>query len=272
MNVTTGSTVLITGSSGRMGTALSADLASKGFKLRLFDLQPHPDPPEGAVEYLGRLEEPGRMEAAVDGVDAVIHLAALPNEDSWAETVSQTVNNTELLLRSCASAGVGKILLASSHHVAGFYDKAETLPADVLPRPDTYYGVAKATVEAMGSLYHHRFGMDVLALRIGSCFSEPHAPRSMPIWLSPRDMTGIVLAWLSLSGSDFRVAWGVSNNSRGFLSTKPLLEMGYSPRDNSEDFLARLTEKFGADAFSEAQHDNLGGPFCTAPLGQKMEG
>ncbi|MGX9899760.1 hypothetical protein ACW0JT_07290 [Arthrobacter sp. SA17] len=85
-------------------------------------------------------------------------------------------------------------------------------------------------------------------------------------------MTGIVLAWLSLSGSTFRVAWGVSSNSRGFLSTKPLLDMGYSPRDNSEDFLARLTEKFGSDAFAEAQYGNLGGPFCTAPLGKKMEG
>ncbi len=48
---------------------------------------------------------------------------------------------------------------------------------DAPPRPDTYYGVAKVTMEALGSLYADRYGMDVVCLRIGSAFPEPTTVR-----------------------------------------------------------------------------------------------
>jgi NADP-dependent aldehyde dehydrogenase len=262
--------VLITGSSGRMGRLLSHDLAGQGYSLRLLDLNPHPDPPEGALQYIGPLDESGPLQAALQGVDAVIHLAAIPNEDTWEATAVKTIASTEFLLRLSAAADVRKVLLASSHHVAGFYDKEAVLPGDAPPRPDSYYGVAKATIEALGALYHHRFGMDVLALRIGSCFPRPTAPRSLAIWLSPRDMTGLVLAWLGASENTFRIAWGVSANTRGVLSTIPLQEMGYTPVDDSERFLPELLERFGADSLAAADADWLGGPFCTNPLGRTM--
>lgn len=264
------SSVLITGSSGRMGGPLSRDLAERGYRIRLLDINPHPDPPEGAVEFIGPLDESGPLQAALQGTDAVIHLAAIPNEDTWEATITNTISATEFLLRQCAAFGVRKVLLASSHHVAGFYDKKAVLPGDASPRPDSYYGVAKATIEAMGALYHHRFGMDVLALRIGSCFPEPTAPRSLAIWLSPRDMTGLVQTWLLASENTFRIAWGVSSNTRGVLSTAPLVEMGYTPVDDSERFLAELLDRHGAEALAEAESDWLGGPFCTNPLGRTM--
>ncbi|WP_426225824.1 NAD-dependent epimerase/dehydratase family protein [Pseudarthrobacter sp. DSP2-3-2b1] len=264
------STVLLTGSSGRMGGPLSKDLAAQGYAVRLLDLVPHPDPPAGATQYVGPLDESGPLRAALLGGDAVVHLAAIPNEDTWEATVAETIASTEFLLRECAAAGVRKVLLASSHHVAGFYDKTAVLPGDAQPRPDSYYGVAKATIEALGALYHHRFGMDVLALRIGSCFPRPTAPRSLAIWLSPRDMTGLVLAWLNSPGTTFRTAWGVSANTRGVLSTIPLEEMGYKPVDDSELFLPELLERYGADSIAEADTDWLGGPFCTNPLGRTL--
>jgi uronate dehydrogenase len=35
-------------------------------------------------------------------------------------------------------------------------------------RPDTFYGVSKAFGEALGSLYHDKFGLRVACIRIGS--------------------------------------------------------------------------------------------------------
>jgi NADP-dependent aldehyde dehydrogenase len=253
-----------------MGQPLSHALAAEGYRVHLLDLHAHPAPPEGAAQFVGPLDESGPLNDALQGVNAVIHLAAIPNEDTWEATATQTIASTEFLLRRAEATGVRKVLLASSHHVAGFYDKKTVIPADAAPRPDSYYGVAKATIEAFGALYHHRFGMDVLALRIGACFPSPPAPRSLAIWLSPRDMTGLVITWLKARESTFRIAWGVSANTRGVLSTAPLEQMGYAPVDDSEQFVSEMAARFGADAITEAGADWLGGPFCTRPLGRKI--
>ncbi|MCX5207769.1 hypothetical protein OG689_00280 [Kitasatospora sp. NBC_00240] len=62
------------------------------------------------------------------------------------------------------------MLLASSNHAAGFLRKETgTAPDYAFPAPDTYYGVSKVAVEALGSLYHHpplRAGRDRPAHRL----------------------------------------------------------------------------------------------------------
>ena len=52
-----------------------------------------------------------------------------------------------------------------------------------------YYGVSKAAIEALGSLYHSRFGMDVIVIRVGTLFESPLTlgKRGLVTWLSPDD-------------------------------------------------------------------------------------
>ena len=47
------------------------------------------------------------------------------------------------------------------------------MPDYAFPAPDTYYGVSKAAVEALAAMYHHRYGLDAICLRILSCFPRP---------------------------------------------------------------------------------------------------
>ncbi len=137
--------------------------------------------------------------------------------------------------------------------------------ADTSPRPDTYYGVTKAAIEALGALYHHRFGMDVICVRIGSCFEAPWDVRGLSTWLSPDDCGRLFDACLTAPDPGYRIIWGVSDNTRRVVSLREAEELGYRSLDNAEKFAPEL----GAARPDQPSKDPVyvGGPFTTAPLG-----
>lgn len=137
------------------------------------------------------------------------------------------------------------------------------VPADVPPRPDTYYGWTKAAVEGLGSLYADRYGMTVFALRIGACFPEPPGVRGLDMWLSPDDCGRLVSACLETGVTGFRVLWGVSRNTRRWWSLAEGREIGYEPRDDAEPYAATVRERAGERETAGL----IGAAFCTYPLG-----
>lgn len=117
------------------------------------------------------------------------------------------------MLEAARRAGVPRMILASSNHAVGFHPYAEGLVPDYLfPRPDTFYGVSKATNEALGSLYHDRHGMEVLCVRIGACIDRPRNHRMLSMWLSPDDCARLMEALLSTPDPGFRVLWGSASS------------------------------------------------------------
>jgi len=65
---------------------------------------------------------------------------------------------------------------------------------NVVPRPDTRYGVSKVFGEAVGRLYADKYGLSVACLRIGT-FRTPERPidsRQLLTWISHRDMVQLV--------------------------------------------------------------------------------
>lgn len=148
---------------------------------------------------------------ACDGVDAVIHLGGISVEAPWQDILTNNIDGTRVLLEQARDAGVERVVLASSNHAVGFYGKEEAGPdglrADILPRPDTYYGFSKAALEALGSLFHSRYGMDVTCLRIGSCFEKPWDARSLWTWMSPDDGARLLEACLATPEPGFRIVW-----------------------------------------------------------------
>src|SRR3712207_4163742 len=128
--------------------------------------------------------------------------------------------------------------LASSSHATGFTPRPASgllTEADAPPRPDTYYGVAKVTMEALGSLYADRYGMDVVCLRIGSAFPEPTTVRMLATWLSPADTISLVDAALRTPDPGYAVVWGVSANTRNWWDLTAARALGYEPQDRSEE-------------------------------------
>jgi uronate dehydrogenase len=265
--------ILITGASGGLGQLMRPRLRRPGRALRLLDVvAPAPAEPGEAVEPItASVTDAEAMAEACAGVDAIIHLGGHSRETAWADAMQVNIDGTHTLLEAARHAGVGRVILASSNHAVGFREIAEAadgpLPADSSPRPDTYYGVSKAAIEALGSLYHSRFGIDVIAVRIGSCFETPLplGPRGLITWLSPDDGARLFEACLAYQSPGYRLIWGVSDNTRRICSLAEAEALGYKSLDNAERFADQLLAGDGAEAL---KFPYLGGAaFCEAPLG-----
>jgi nucleoside-diphosphate-sugar epimerase len=265
--------ILITGASGGLGQLMRPRLRRPGRVLRLLDVvAPAPAEPGEAVEPItASVTDAEAMAEACADVDAIIHLGGHSRETAWADAMQVNIDGTHTLLEAARHAGVGRVILASSNHAVGFREIAEAadgpLPADSSPRPDTYYGVSKAAIEALGSLYHSRFGIDVIAVRIGSCFETPLplGPRGLITWLSPDDGARLFEACLAYQSPGYRLIWGVSDNTRRICSLAEAEALGYKSLDNAERFADQLLAGDGAEAL---KFPYLGGAaFCEAPLG-----
>jgi uronate dehydrogenase len=176
---------------------------------------------------------------------AVVHLAGIPLETDWDRLLRANIDGTQSVLETARLQGIKRVVLASSIHAAGFTavpDGDDMVPDTVVARPNTFYGVTKAAVEALGSMYHDRYEMDVICLRIASRCATPENERMLSTWLSPADAVRLIDASLTTQSPGFRTVWGASANSRGYLSTLGGEGIGFTPRDNAEDHAAELAE------------------------------
>lgn len=259
--------VLITGAAGDIGQLIRSRLRQDGRVLRLFDIAPLAPAQDGeAVELLtGSVTDPAAVRAACEGVDAIIHLGGLSREAPWADTLDVNINGTQILLDAAHDAGVQRLVLASSNHAVGYYPVADDMAADLPPLPDTYYGVSKAAIEALGALYAHRYGMDVICVRIGMCFPKPMGVRGLSLWMSPDDCGRLLEACLTAPAPGYQLIWGVSRNTRGYVSLASAEALGYKSQDDSEVFAAQI---LAADTTPHPEDAVVGGGFTLTPLGQ----
>ncbi|PYC78885.1 NAD-dependent dehydratase [Streptomyces tateyamensis] len=124
--------ILLTGGAGFIGSAVAAQLAAAGHRVRVLDaLLPaaHPhgragvDLPAGVDLLVGDVRDPAAVDRALRGVDAVCHQAAMVGlGQDFADApayVSCNELGTAVLLAGMARAGVDRLLLAGSMVVYG---------------------------------------------------------------------------------------------------------------------------------------------------------
>lgn len=235
--------VLVTGAAGRIGGYLRARLPRPGRSLRLLDITT----PDGVGEHeeavTASVTDLDAMVAACADVDAVVHLGGQSGEAAWDHILANNIHGTYVAFEAARRAGVGRVVFASSNHAAGFHPALDPVPDDLPPRPDTYYGVSKVAGEALGSLYHDRYGLDVVCLRIGTCSDTPPNARALATWLSPDDCGRLVEAALTCRAPGFRVVWGVSDNTRRRWALAGAHEIGYRPQDDAEIHAAEVGDR-----------------------------
>jgi uronate dehydrogenase len=262
-------TIVITGGSGRIGGYLRARMRRADRLLRLLDTVEPSDVTDGEEAHTGSVLDRDLLRKACRGADAVVHLAGIPTESRWSEALRVNVDGTQAVLEAAVAAGVERVVLASSNHAAGFWARpadGALLPDTVAPRPDTYYGWTKAAIESLGRLYHDRFGLTVVNLRIGACCDRPVGRLNEQMWLSPDDAARLVEASVDPGVTGFHTVWGMSANTGSWWSREGGRAIGFVPQDDS----ARFEEE---DSPSGDQPDGrmlVGGIFCTAPLGEPI--
>lgn len=269
------SRILITGAAGGVGTILRTQLAAPGRTLRLLDIVPLselPAVPGTAAGRTGEAEEyvqasvtdAAAVEKACEGVDAILHLGGISVEAPWERIHEVNIGGTYTVFEAARRTGVPRVVFASSNHTVGFHTPDKyPLPETVTPLPDTYYGVSKVAGEALGALYAHRYGLDVICVRIMSCFPEPSNPRMLSTWLSPDDAGRLFEACLAFEDPGYRVVYGVSANTRGgWVSLEAARELGYEPRDDAEKYASQVRTAVADDPV----FDHLGGQFCFPDL------
>ena len=112
--------------------------------------------------------------------DQVIHLAARAGvrPSLAAPALYQRVNveGTVNVLESARHKGVKKLTLASSSSVYGVNSKVPFNEGDPIFSAISPYAASKLACEALGHVYHHVYGMDIVMLR----FFTVYGPRQRP--------------------------------------------------------------------------------------------
>lgn len=251
-------TVLLTGASGTIGTALRERLPDLGWSLRCLDLV------EGDGVSLADVTSPADLDEVVPGVDAIVHLAGQPTEAPWPVIRSANLDGVYEVFEAARRHGVERVVYASSNHAAGFtpVPTGEQLPADAPARPDTLYGVSKIFGEALGRYYVDRYGLRVACVRIGTFAPAPPDLRSLSTWLSPADCARLVDACLRYDSLTYALLWGISANTRRTWSLDAGQALGYFPVDDAETHAAELpdAQPYPSDAF-------VGGGFTSPGFG-----
>jgi len=200
--------VLITGGAGFIGSHLADELLSHGYEVRALDNlseqvhgpgQPRPDYLHDDVELVvGDVRDPQAVAQALEGVDAVFHLAALVGVgQSMYQLADYTaVNNlgTSVLLEALLKHPVQKLVVASSMSVygEGYYRNAagelvnvsergiEQLrtgdwePRDAQGQPLTPVPTAEAKLPCLSSVYAlSKYDQERLCLLVGRAYNIP---------------------------------------------------------------------------------------------------
>ncbi len=164
---------LITGAAGRLGRHVVALSNAEDVPVVAL-VRDGEEPPDAGRVVVGDARDSAAVRKALDDVDVVVHLAALPSPDAGTAT-EVFCNNTAAtytVLEEAASAGVRRAVIASSQAISG-------RPFGPHPRPPAYlpidedapthiadpYSLSKVADEATAAMMWWRHGMSVWALR-----------------------------------------------------------------------------------------------------------
>jgi len=166
--------VAITGATGYTGGRLVGALRARGDSVWALARAASVTPAlaaSGAVIVEGDLRDPEPLRRLVDGVDGVLHVAAVYRTAAHPDSYYREINlgGTERLLEAAARAGVARFVHTSTVGVLGHVEKP---PADESTplAPGDIYQQTKAEAETLALAFGRRRGLGVAVVRPGAIY------------------------------------------------------------------------------------------------------
>jgi len=262
--------VLLTGATGYIAGQLLLAFRER-YDLRLLDVRNEDGSGQRVegVEVVDLLSDTDAdLEPLFDWADVVVHCGHLkPEGDDLASLYEGERRNLDMMhrvYRLSMENGANRVVAASTNQAAKWYEqpyyaglKDRVSPEDY-PRPDGFYGWAKAAWEPLGFLYAcGSLGrkLEVVQIRIvvprqidaDDFVDEPpeRYVRELAGYISERDMQQLFCKSVETPdiedehGVPFHIFYGVSDNARKYWSiTNARKVIGYAPQDDSEAIFA----------------------------------
>lgn len=212
----------MTGGAGYIGRSLLSALTDAGFDVRVLEDFSGSSPRAfiGTPEFdfvRGDVRDPAGLKAAMDGIDTVIHLAAVTGAEASHDIPDHVfdvnLGGTETVLEAAEATGVERVVLASSCNVYGL-SAAEHLVETDDPNPVNPYAESKLAAEDAAQ----RSSVETVALRLATNFGWNPAIRfNLVVNLFVfRALHGEPLT-VHGDGSNWRPYMHVSDSARAFV-------------------------------------------------------
>ena len=201
--------ILVTGAAGHIGGHVTTELLAAGHRVVLTDLVPV-DEPRAERVHTGDLQDPDLVRKAMDGVQAVVHLGAIPhpNVPDPSLLFARNCHTAHRVFEEAGQAGVRRVVAASSMSAVGLAWSPVPVSPLYVPLDESHpslvrdpYGLSKSVLEDVARTAHGRYGVDSVCMRfpftgtgdrlddfLATCAADPAAQRhDLWGWLDTRD-------------------------------------------------------------------------------------
>lgn len=214
---------LLIGGNGFLGSHIADSLLKIGSSVRCLDLYPEifRDPLSGVEYHFGSFLDPAALNAALDGIDVVYHLASTTIPATAAADPMRDVQENLLgslgVLQALRSRGIRRLIFVSSGGTV--YGSPQYLPVtETHPlQPQSSYGIVKTAIEGYVDEMRRSGMLDSLVFRL----SNPFGPRQNPF-----GQQGFVAAALSKVQAGEQVEiWGDGSVVRDFVYVEDVADL-----------------------------------------------
>ena len=212
--------ILVTGAAGFIATSLIPKLVAQNHQVVGVDSLVSQTTNQQFTEnicshHFFDINDSGRLEELLSGVDVVFHLAAKGNVIESVENplanFNSNVSSTLSLLEAMRNKGCQKIIFSSTGG-ALMGDACPPVNESTLPKPISPYGASKLACEGYLSAYMGSYGFSSIVLRFGNVYG-PFSSHKV----------GVINKWIrALFESNDLVIYGDGTASRDYIHVDDL--------------------------------------------------
>ncbi len=199
--------ILVTGAAGRLGRLVADRLTDREYEVRTTDrVTPRRDRRGYVQADLCEMQEVKRL---FEGVDAVVHMGAIPGPRSAdpGEIFDNNVRSTFNVMTVAEERGVGRVVFSSSAFGMGWAHDPRAFTPLYLPLDEEHpmmpfepYGLSKLVGESIGSMVARRSKTTVASLRFTNV-ARPEVLAGFP-WPAPTPEEPLTLVMWAYADAD----------------------------------------------------------------------